>query len=210
MTASLERPAFRTPINLQDAYFSVDVETDGPIPGKYSMLAFALVQAGHHDGRRFVEPEKVASRYWELRPITDSYEQEALEVNGLDRASLSESGADPAAAMREAEVWLTERCEGRRPVMVASPAGFDWMFMHWYFVSYLGSSPFGHSSCFDIKTAVSVRFDRPITMSGRSSVPDWLDSEVVHSHNALDDALEQSQIFANLMAWRGKSNPTAF
>src|SRR5262245_56668885 len=33
-----------------DVYFSADVETDGPIPGPYSMLSFALVQAGRFDG----------------------------------------------------------------------------------------------------------------------------------------------------------------
>src|SRR6185437_9558285 len=33
-----------------DAYFSADVETDGPIPGEYSMLSFALVFAGTFDG----------------------------------------------------------------------------------------------------------------------------------------------------------------
>jgi hypothetical protein len=29
-----------------DAYFSADVETDGPIPGPFSMLSFAIVYAG--------------------------------------------------------------------------------------------------------------------------------------------------------------------
>lgn len=36
-----------------DVYFSVDVETDGPIPGPYSMLSFGLVVAGTFDGRVF-------------------------------------------------------------------------------------------------------------------------------------------------------------
>ncbi|MGE3671704.1 MAG: hypothetical protein AB7K71_18685 [Polyangiaceae bacterium] len=39
-----------------DVYFSADVETDGPIPGPYSMLSFALVYAGSVDGRRFQRP----------------------------------------------------------------------------------------------------------------------------------------------------------
>jgi hypothetical protein len=40
-----------------DSYFSADVETDGPIPGPYSMLSFALVYAGSFDGRKFERPE---------------------------------------------------------------------------------------------------------------------------------------------------------
>jgi hypothetical protein len=39
-----------------DAYFSADVETDGPIPGVFSMLSFALVYAGSFDGRKFKRP----------------------------------------------------------------------------------------------------------------------------------------------------------
>jgi hypothetical protein len=39
-----------------DAYFSADVETDGPIPGPFSMLSFAIVYAGSFDGRRFERP----------------------------------------------------------------------------------------------------------------------------------------------------------
>jgi len=39
-----------------DAYFSADVETDGPIPGPFSMLSFAIVYAGTFDGTNFVRP----------------------------------------------------------------------------------------------------------------------------------------------------------
>ena len=38
-----------------DVYFSADVETDGPIPGPFSMLSFALVYAGAYDGNKFVK-----------------------------------------------------------------------------------------------------------------------------------------------------------
>jgi hypothetical protein len=41
-----------------DIYFSADVETDGPIPGEYSMLSFALVYAGQFDGVRFEAPSR--------------------------------------------------------------------------------------------------------------------------------------------------------
>ena len=36
-----------------DAYFSADVETDGPIPWSSSILSFAIVYAGHFDGDLF-------------------------------------------------------------------------------------------------------------------------------------------------------------
>lgn len=34
-----------------DLYFSADVETDGPIPGPYSMLSFGIVFAGRSTER---------------------------------------------------------------------------------------------------------------------------------------------------------------
>jgi hypothetical protein len=39
-----------------DVYFSADVETDGPIPGPYSLLSFALVYAGRFDEKKFESP----------------------------------------------------------------------------------------------------------------------------------------------------------
>ena len=41
-----------------DVYFSADVETDGPIPGPYSVLSFALVFAGTYDGSLFSRPTR--------------------------------------------------------------------------------------------------------------------------------------------------------
>ena len=43
-----------------DAYFSADVETDGPIPGPFSILSFAMVYAGSFDGKRFERPRLLA------------------------------------------------------------------------------------------------------------------------------------------------------
>ena len=72
-----------------DAYFSADVETDGPIPGPYSLLSFAIVYAGCFDGTTFRRPDRYDKVFYrELRPISDRFQLEALRVNGLDRARL--------------------------------------------------------------------------------------------------------------------------
>src|SRR5437660_11706377 len=89
-----------------DVYFSADVETDGPIPGPYSMLSFALVYAGSFDGDRFERP-KGYERYFykELQPISDQFQEEALKVNGLDRNRLLREGNPPELVMAEAFQW---------------------------------------------------------------------------------------------------------
>ena len=49
-------------MNAIDVYFSVDVETDGPIPGPYSMLSFALAVAGTFDGESLRLPSETKDR----------------------------------------------------------------------------------------------------------------------------------------------------
>ncbi len=107
--------------NLIDVYFSADVETDGPIPGPYSMLSFALVYAGRFDGKEFDRPKSLSETYYcELKPISDQYESEALLLNKLDRDMLKEKGKDPVKAMTLASKWVRKIANGNRPVLVES------------------------------------------------------------------------------------------
>ena len=88
MKTSPFRSAETSP-DVVDMYFSADVETDGPIPGPYSMLSFGLVLAGSFDGSNFSRPAQYdRSFYRELRPISDDFQIDALRVNGLDRERL--------------------------------------------------------------------------------------------------------------------------
>ncbi|NYD84174.1 3'-5' exoribonuclease domain-containing protein [Brucella intermedia] len=188
-----------------DVYFSADIETDGPIPGPYSILSFALVYAGSYDGEVFRRPTEYGkSFYTELKPISSNFEEEALAVNGLDRNKLIHTGASPEEAMESAFKWIQSIAGAGTPVLVAYPLSFDWTWLYWYFVRYSKmGSPFGHSRCFDIKTALSIKTGKPIASSGRSRVPEHLLPHDPHTHHALDDAIEQAKIFANIFEWRG-------
>jgi hypothetical protein len=183
-----------------DVYFSADVETDGPIPGPFSILSFALVYAGQFDGSCFKRPPNFESTFYrELRPISDSFEIEALQVNGLDREKLLRTGEEPGRAMSEASRWVKQIAGSGRPVLVAYPLCFDWSWLYWYFVRFSSDgSPFGHSRCFDIKTAVALKAHIPIAQSGRAQLPSDFRSHRRHSHNAVEDAKEQAEIFAKV------------
>lgn len=189
-----------------DLYISTDIEADGPIPGEYSMLAFGFALAGRYDGAEFtpVEPETF---YRELRPASERVDPKALEVSGLDRDRLAREGADPAEAMRDAGEWVAQQAGGDRPVLVGYPVVFDWMFMHWYFVRYLGESPFGFSSALDVKTMYQQKAGVTISDAGRGDLPAELRSDREHTHNALDDAIEQAEIFARIFKWPGGDGP---
>lgn len=188
-----------------DVYFSADVETDGPIPGPFSMLSFGLVLAGTFDGETFTRPQDYRqSFYREIQPISEDFQAEALRVNGLDRERLVKEGVPPIAAMTDANEWVKIVAGSGRPVLVAYPLSFDWSFLYWYFMRYSRSgSPFDYSRCFDIKTAFAVKAQIPIALAGRSKLFSNLRADSLHTHNALEDAIEQAQIFANLFEWGG-------
>jgi hypothetical protein len=201
--SSLEMPRSRNGV---DAYFSADVETDGPIPGPFSMLSFALVYAGRFDGSSFDRPETLdCTFYRELRPISETFQLEALKVNGLDRDRLVREGPSPHSVMSEAADWINSIAGNAQPVLVAYPVSFDWAWLYWYFVSFSAhGSPFGYSRCYDVKTAFAVKARRAISESGRARIFESLRASHAHTHNALDDAREQAEIFGNLFDWHSQ------
>lgn len=189
-----------------DLYISADIEADGPIPGPYSMLSFGLVIAGRFDGAAFeVRDLEEQTFYRELRPISNEFDSKALQVSDLDRDELLRDGKEPVEAMTDAAAWVREQSADDRAVLVAFPASFDWLFLYWYFVRYAKKgSPFDFSSCLDMKTIFQQRAGVVLDRAGLGDLPPALKSDRPHTHNALDDAIEQGEIFQRLWAWHPK------
>jgi hypothetical protein len=188
---------------VSDVYVSGDVETDGPIPGPYSMLSFGLAVAGRFDGSTFEPADPAAATFYrELRPISERFDAARVAVTGLDREALVREGTDPEEAMRAAAQWIREQAKGEQPVLVGYPIVFDWMFLHWYFMQFLGDSPFGFSSALDIKTIYQQKARVTLDRAGRTDLPAELRSSREHTHNALDDAIEQGEIFNRIVTWK--------
>jgi len=194
-----------------DLYISADVETDGPIPGPYSMLSFGLAVVGSYDGHRLDRrPPCGETFYRELRPISDRFQDEALAVNGLDRDRLIERGMAPEQAMEEAAQWVRRHAGDHKAVLVAYPVAFDWSFLYWYFERFAASgSPFGFSSCLDIRTLYQASAGTVHAASGQSAMPASLLPTAPHTHNALDDAIEQGELFANVFEWAARRRHAA-
>lgn len=77
----------------REVLISVDVEADGPIPGRYSMSSFdACVFATATRAKPSPVFEAVpvdeVTFYAELKPISDVFDPGAVAVAGLDRSSL--------------------------------------------------------------------------------------------------------------------------
>jgi DNA polymerase III alpha subunit (gram-positive type) len=100
----------------------------------------------------------------------------------------------PAAAQ-----WVDAVAAGRRPILVAYPVAFDWMFLHWYFETFGGSSPFGHNGAVDIRSLYMGAAAAPFGRSSKRSIPASLQARTAHTHHALEDAIEQGQLFVNIL-----------
>ncbi len=114
--------------------YVVDVESDGPIPGKYSMVSFGAV---------LVEPGLGRTFRGRTRPISDAWVPEALKISGISREEHLRHD-EPAPVMEAFERWIQETTRGR-PVFFSDNLAFDWQFVNWYFHTYLGRNPFGWS-----------------------------------------------------------------
>lgn len=116
-------------------YVMVDIESDGPIPGDYSMICFGAV---------IVEPELKRTFYGRLKPISDKFIPEALAVSGFAREETL-AFDEPKAVMEAFRDWVKAECHGRA-MFISDNNGFDWQFINWYFHHFLGENPFGFSS----------------------------------------------------------------
>ncbi|QFR01187.1 exonuclease [Streptomyces phaeolivaceus] len=185
-------------------YISVDIEADGPIPGPYSMLSLGAAVAGRQGAGGFTATDpRRRTFYRELRPISAEFVPEALAVSGLDRERLAAEGADPGAVLRQFASWVREVCGDAQPVMCGYPASYDWTFLYWYLIRFTGASPFGHSGCLDMKTLYATKAGVPLRAVSKRAMPRHLLPRSPHTHHALDDAIEQAELLANLMAWDG-------
>jgi hypothetical protein len=114
---------------------SVDVESDGPIPGDFSMISLGAVIVDERLDRCF---------YGKLRPISDKWLPEALAVPGFSRQETLEFN-DPKEVMEAFRDWIQAHSK-TRPLFFSDNNGFDWQFVNWYFIHFLGENPFGHTS----------------------------------------------------------------
>lgn len=174
-----------------EKYISVDIEASGPIPGIYSLLSLGACVVG----------ETATNFYREFKPVTKAFTAQALEVSGLSLIKLEKEGIEPAAGMAEFEAWAKRVSGESRLVFVAFNATFDWSFSHWYFIKFLGRDPFGISGL-DIKAYYMGRLKTKWSETTKKQVVAHFAPSGKHTHNALDDAIEQAEIFAQLLTNR--------
>lgn len=191
-------PCGRYRASVPEAYISVDVETAGPVPRTYSLLAL---------GACLVD-DPAATFYAELQPISRAADPRALAVSGLSLDHLATHGLRPEEAMRAFAAWVEEVVPGdSRPVFVAFNAPFDWMFITDYLQRFGLPNRFGHAAL-DVKALYMGVTGEPWfrTTMAEASARYGLAGGL--PHHALEDALIQAELFRRILAEGASRRPT--
>lgn len=182
---------------MTEIFVSTDVEADGPIPGPHSMLSFA--SAAYTADKTLIA---TYSANLELLPGASGHPDTMKwwKTEPEAWAACRQDLRDPAVVIPEYVKWV-EKLPGKA-VFVAYPAGFDFTWMFWYMMRYVGRSPFSWSAL-DIKTFAMALTGMPYRKAIKPRLPQaWFDP-LPHTHVALDDALEQGALFCNMLSeWR--------
>ncbi len=158
-------------------WVAVDVEADGPCPGLFSMTQIGAVM--------LLPNGEMDTFMGNLRPISDEYIQQALDVCGHTREETM-GFDDPYVVMRKFKDWLA----GYRVMFISDNNGFDWQFVNYYFHKYCGTNPFGFSS-----TNLGSLY-KGCVGSLYKNFKHLRDTK--HTHNPVDDAMGNMEAFIKI------------
>ena len=154
------------------SYIVVDVEADGAIPGKYSMVCFGAV---------VVEPTLNKTFYGKTKPISELWVPDALKVSGFTREEHL-SFEEPLKVMKDFEEWLSSNSKGR-PIFISDNNGFDWQWINFYFHTFLERNPFGFSSRRIGDLYCGMKMDTGLNSEWKRRL-----RKTSHDHNPVNDA----------------------
>ena len=180
---------------------SIDVETDGPVPGLNSMIALGAA-AFAQDG------SEIGIWYATLHPLDEGSQDPATMEwwTGQPDAwtEVTSNRRKPQEAIPRFMRWcdqLRETC-GARLIAAAWPAAFDFPYVNYYCHRFVGRNPLGFA-CLDIHSYASglaghpgyygLRKQQILDMAGD------IDETGLRPHVAVDDAIQQGRL---LMALR--------
>lgn len=166
------------------SHFVLDVEADGPVPGKHSMVSFGIVKLSTKLDRTY---------YSKVRPISNEWVPEALKVSGFSREEHLGFN-DPEELFVYLYDWVVEE-NGKnngRPILWSDNPAYDWQWINYYFHVYVGHNPFGHSAR-RIGDLYSGLVKNPRASSKWKKF-----RKTKHTHNALDDAIGNAEALIHI------------
>lgn len=194
-----------------DIYVCVDIETDGPVPGKNNMLSLAAAAYRlnkNPDGTLY--KTLVSSFTVNLRDVPgcvpdDLTIREFWGKNLEAWAVAMRNRVEPRVGLQDFVNWcdcLHGQLNGEI-IFAAYPLAFDYMWVTHYLRMYDIDSPFGFRSL-DIKSLamgfrVATGTGSGFTGWSRDDLPCAFFDDLPHTHIALDDAIEQGALLCNII-----------
>ena len=181
-----------------ETYLLVDIEADGPVPGRHSMLSFAAV--AFKLDRTIIG---TFERNLEQLPGATTYAPTMKWWEGFPEAwaACRTNPLPPAQAMTEFLDWLWQ-LPHQPVVFTANPISYDWVYMHYYLHTFTG---FVHSiseksplslNALDMHSYSMAALGKSFRGSGKGAyLPEWKAHKLPHTHKAMDDAMEHAMTF---------------
>lgn len=209
---------------MSEIYVSIDVESSGPCPPQNYMMSLGAV-AFTEDGK------ELDSFYVNLAPLLDSTTdpdtQKWWESNPEAYAATQVGMQHPDKAIRDFYWWCKGVQQGRSKALmngvevdqeqqhglpalvpVAFGLAYDGLFLFYYLFTFgERKSPFAissHASGLDIKSAAwGMRPDTSFGKQSKRRLPkEWTKNLPKHTHEAVQDALEQGHLFFRMKLYR--------
>jgi hypothetical protein len=157
------------------SFYVIDVESDGPIPPKYSMVCFGVVKVKIGLSDTF---------YGTTKPISELWKPDALAISGFSREEHLKFD-DPKETMIKFFEWIKKTNVGK-PVFMSDNLAYDWKWIDWYFHWYLEDNPFGWSGRRIGDLYCGMKMD---------VYTQWKHlRETKHSHHPVDDAMGNAEV----------------
>lgn len=163
------------------SFFIVDVETDGPAPGLFSIVSFAAVK---------VDEELKTTFFAQTKPISDKYIAESLAISNISRIEHL-AYPEPQIAILDFVKWIKLNNKDKA-VFLSDNLAFDWSFINYYLHAYIGENPFGFSGrrIGDFYSGL----EKDLLLSS-----DWKNFRVTPAtHNPVDDAIGNAEAFVTI------------
>lgn len=200
--------------------FSLDVEASGPIPGPHWMCSFGICRTDDVGVgfTRKLQPLVVPGLSQPDLPA--AMEVVSKGLSGLEWAQLGETpearaqavrahfeqeGQEPIQAMFELRDWLRAETGSDRGVILGAPVTFDFMWLYWYWWLLLSEMPpFGFSGL-DLRSYFMGFHGVGFLGTGKQRYLKHYPNDLPHSHDPLDDARQQGQIWQDMTLARGRA-----
>ncbi len=184
-------------------YVVTDIETDGPEPGRHSMLSFASV-AVDESGEIMGQFEAC------LQPLpgatSDPGTLEWLQSQPAVWADATREPKPPGDVMQAYAQWVHGL--SKPAAFVAHPLAFDGFWIDWYLRRFLGQrllhGPYGGEKLFagagiDLPTLVMGVMGWDYSRCRREHYPEeWLGGHI-HTHRAIDDSLGYAHLLKAML-----------